>query len=211
MSQLLGFQSADCLFIAADRRVVQRDSKREQQVSQARKLYRLGPKAVIATSGAAIGIEVSKKLSQAISQGLSLEFKELEEYAVTIFRREYEAFTQEGADWFAQNPDAHRLSYFLLGGRDIDGSLQMRFYGSESHEAPHEALQIGAVLSAPRRLGLEMRLSQAINRGASTEELRQLATTGLEQIANHDENVGKDYDCALFTNGELELFTCSTP
>jgi hypothetical protein len=205
VSQLLSCLGHQSLFIAADRRVEQQEA--ETAVHFERKLFRLGPNAVVATSGAAVGIEVSRRLSQGVTQGLSLGFSELEKYVLAVFQREYEDFTKRGADWFAENPEAHRLSYIMFGGRTEQGGFEVRFYASEDHDSPYQPVPIGAVLSAPRRLGLEMSMMAAVNGEASSNELRELATTGLTKVAERDEKVGGGFDCALFERGGVELFS----
>ena len=193
MSQLVACRTDHCLLLAADRRVEHREVS-EKTIRLEKKLYRLGHRTAVATSGAAIGIDVSQRLSQTLGQSRALPFDEIETYILSVFQREYDAFTKHGARYFDENPEALRLSYILLGGMSGEGSPTLRFYASEDHASPYAPMKIGSVLTAPRRLGLEMRLSQALGKGGSPPELKAIIVAGLRQICDRENTVGGGFE-----------------
>ena len=201
MSQLIACQWQGGLVMAADRRVETRRGG-ERDVHTVRKLFPLGPQAAVATSGAAVGIWVSRVLSRLFRRRGALPLQELESYALSVFQKEYGQFVQQGARWFAAHPEALRRSYVLLGGRRGDGGYRFRFHASEEHGDPYHPLGATRVLTAPRRLGLEGRLAQA----AGTDQpdgdtLLDLVLSGLRQIAAHDEAVAAPFDVVALTPG----------
>jgi hypothetical protein len=179
----------------------------ETQVHTIRKLFPLGTRAAVATSGAAIGIAVSRTLSRLLRRRAPLPFAEVEAYALSVFQKEYGDFVRQGADWFAAHPEARRLSYVLLGGREASGEFAFRFHASEDHQEPYRPLPTGYALAAPRRLGLEASLVRAAASGASSEKIYEVAVNGLRTIATRDEAVGGPFDVALFDADGLRLQT----
>lgn len=206
MSQLVACVTGDSVLLAADRRVEVRGEVCAT-VQTARKLFALGSNAAVATSGAAVGIRISQLVAQAFANRSAVPFAEVEEYAMAVFRREYECFTAQGAEWFAAHPEALRLSYVLLAGRDTDGARHLRLYASENHGDPYRSLPVGKVLAAPRRLGLETRLSQALMADAPTHEVKALFLKHLTRIAELDEAVGEPFDFASVGPSGISLET----
>lgn len=204
MSQLVACILPKGLLIAADRRVVVGDGP-EAEVHALRKLFPLGSSAALATSGAAVGLAVSRLLSRLLEKRPPLPLAELEAYALSVFQKEYDAFIRRGGVWFTAHPYAHRLSYLLLGGRQADGSFTFRFHASEAHGEPYRPLPTGQALTAPRRLGLESRLVHAIAANACLEDVRDLAVAGLRLIAQKENSVAGPFDIALLDDSGLRL------
>lgn len=206
MSQLVACVTGDSVLIAADRRVEVRHDN-SSTVHTARKLFGVGARAAVATSGAAVGIHISQMVAKAFAQKPNVSFPEVEEYAMAVFQREYAAFIARGTEWFAAHPKALKLSYVLLAGRDGDGGRHVRFYASEDHGDAYRPLSVGSVLAAPRRLGLETRLSQALAANAPTMEIRGMLFTHLSRIAELDEAVGGPFDLATLGPSGIVLET----
>lgn len=206
MSQLVACVTGDSVLIAADRRVEVRHDH-SSTVHTARKLFALGSGAAVATSGAAVGIHISQTVARAFARRPMVSFSEAEEYAMEVFRREYAALIARGAEWFAAHPKALKLSYVLLAGRDADNGRFVRFYASEDHDDEYRPLAVGSVLTAPRRLGLETRLSQALSANAPTVEIRGLLFSHLSRIAELDEAVGGPFDLATIGPSGLVMET----
>lgn len=205
MSQLVACTYPGGLLIAADRRVVV-TRKGKEEVHAVRKLFSLGPSAAVATSGAAVAILVSRTLSRLLRRRARFPFPDLEAYALSVFQKEYDAFVRQGAEWFAAHPEAHRLSYVLLGGQ-TGGECVFRFYASEEHHEPYRLLRTATVLTAPRRLGLESRLARAATAGAGREEIRDIAAEGLLRIEEKDDAVGGPFDVAELGAGGVRVAT----
>ncbi len=196
MSQLVACRSPRGLLIAADRRVeIRKDD--DVAVHTAQKLWSLGPAAAVATSGAAYGIEVSSLLSGMLGDHKTPSFDELERWVLSVFQQRYDEFQSKSASWFTEHPEALRRSYVLLGGESAPESWGLRFFASESHGQPYHPLPVGDVLTAPRRLGLEVRLARAAPE-SDLEALRDLTVEGLRVIAEHDAGVQGPFDLVLF-------------
>ncbi len=196
MSQLVACSFDGGVLLAADRRVaVERDG--ELQVHSLRKLFTLGSTAAVATSGAAVGIAVSRNLHRFFRGRASPPLEEVDAYALSVFQKEYREFILQGENWFRINPHAHRLSYVLLAGREGGGAHAFRFYASEAHHEPYRLLATGAVLTAPRRLGLEARLGRALAEGVGGDALVALVLEGLWVIGRKEEAVGPPFDWCL--------------
>ncbi len=208
MSQLVACRAAEGVVIAADRQVVLEQGG-EVRTRTIRKLFPLGPGAVVATSGAAVGIWVSRTLSHLLRRRGALPFEDLEAYVLQVFQNEYDQFVHQGASWFAANPQAHRLSYILLAARNGAGSHLFRFYASEAHGDPYRALPTGDVLTAPRRLGLEARLLQGITAGLPLESLAGRAAEGLRTIASREDSVAGPFDIALVGEAGTRFEVCA--
>ncbi len=197
MSQLIACAWEHGLVLAADRRVVL-EREEGRQVHAVRKLYPLGGRAAVATSGAAVGIGLSRAVSRALRRRLVPALDELEAYVLSVFQREYDAFVKQGARWFASHPEAHRRSYVLIGGQTDEGTFRFSFYASEEHGQPYRRLRTASALTAPRRLGLESRLARAAARGADPEQVAHMVVEGLRQVAAKDAAVAGPFDVAVF-------------
>lgn len=204
LSQLVACALDRGVFVAADRRVSVGEGP-EPEVHALRKLYPLGPNAVLATSGAAVGLGISRFLSALFGNRPAFPLADLEGYALSVFQKEYDDFVRQGGEWFTAHPHAHRRSYVLLGGREAGGRFAFRFHASEAHGQPYRLLSTNRVLTAPRRLGLESRLSHALSKGASDGDIRTLITEGLHQIAGKEEDVSGPFDVALLDDRGLHL------
>ena len=193
--------------MAADRRVAVGDGP-EPEVHALRKLFPLGSTAVLATSGAGVGVSISRFLSVLFGKRPSFPLSELESYSLSVFQKEYDDFVRQGGVWFTAHPHAHRMSYLLFGGRETEGSFVFRFHASEAHGKPYRLLPTANVLTAPRRLGLESRLARALSLRSPTQDLRNIVVEGLAQIARKEEAVGGPFDLALVdeTGVRLEEF-----
>ncbi len=200
MSQLVACRFEGGLVVAADRRVAA-ELRGEPQVHTIRKLFPLGSTAVVATSGAAVGIAVSRNLHRFLRRRAAPALEDLEAYALSVFQKEYAEFVRQGEAWFRSHPEAHRLSYVLLGGREGAGGYGFRFYASEAHHEPYRLLPTGAVLTAPRRLGLEARLTRALAQGAGGGGLLEVILAGLRVVGKKEEAVGPPFDWAIFEGG----------
>lgn len=182
----------------------------QTRVHSLQKLFPLGPGAAVATSGAAVGVYVSRTLSRLLGRRAALPTADLAAYALSVFQGQYDEFQNQGAAWFSSHPEAHRLSYVLLGGRDQDGAFSFAFHASEAHREPYRRLPTGNVLTVPRRLGLEGRLGHARADGASLSRIRDVALEGLRVIAGKEEAVAGPFDTASIDAGGVRMETSET-
>lgn len=209
MSQLVACCFPGGVLLAADRRVAVERRGRDE-IHSLRKLFPLGTCAAVATSGAAVGIAVSRSLHRFLQGRASPHLEDLEAYAVSVFQKEYAAFIRQGERWFRIHPHAHRLSYVLLAGQEGAGHHAFRFYASEAHHEPYRLLPTGPLLTAPRRLGLEGRLARAVAGGATGEALVELALEGLGIIGEKEPAVAPPFDWVLIRGAGITQGTDTT-
>lgn len=211
MSQLVALNTPQGMIIASDRRVVSNHAGKTTAILK-QKLFPLGARAAISTGGAAVGIDISKTLSRSIRESISLGFEDLERYVLQVFQREYDSFTARGAQWFADNPGAHRRACFALGAKGHDGELSLAFYVSEEHNQPfRKAPLTTSSVVMPRRLGLEARLSTATLKETPLTEIKEMTLQAFKQIEEIDHTVGGPFDFALFDQGGMRIETEPDP
>lgn len=198
MSQLIAVRTGEGIALAADRRVEVHDGL-SVSARAAQKLLPLGECGALASGGAAVGIAITHKLSLEFSARGRVPFEEMEARVLSVYQAEYAAFVERGKDWFAQNPQAHRRACFLLGGWDEDGHPQASFWASDDHTMPLTQIPFGAVLSMPRRLGLEAALARACAQGEGLNALYERIAAGFKRIEDAGEPVGGPYDVALLS------------
>lgn len=205
MSQLIACVLPRGLLFAADRRIAVGEGP-TAELHSLRKLFPLGSSAVLATSGAAVGVAVSRFLSRLFAKrSNAFSLGEIESYALWVFQKEYDDFVRQGTEWFRSHPEAKRFSYVMLGGRDSSASFGLRFYASEAHGQPYRLLRTGEVVTAPRRLGLEGRLTRALSSRAELDEVKEIAVDGLRSIAKAESSVGGPFDTALLSDATVRL------
>lgn len=204
MSQLIAIRTVSSVLLLADRRVeVHEDGKVSSH--KLRKLFHLGKSGLLATGGSAMGIGVSRKLWRLLKEKQALTFDELESYVISVFNHDYVDFQRRGEKFFSDNPEAHRLSYILLGGRSESGEPKMGFYASEEHGEPYKKVPISEVLSAPRRMGIEMKLVGALRSGKAEDELVKIAVEGLDLVSSKVSSVGRPFDWGILSAKGLEM------
>ncbi len=207
MSQLVAVKTKDGLLMAADRRVEIRGEDGDKVEKTAKKLFSLGHFAAVATSGAAVGIEMSRNISTTLEVRKHIPYLELVPYTLSFFQAQYDRFIELGSDWFSQNPEAFKLSYILLAGFLPDGTADFSFYASEDHDEAYSQLPTGIALTAPRRLGLESRLMLAAAKGATLDKLNDILIEGLALIEEKAPGVGGPFDIARLEDGEVVIET----
>jgi len=196
VSQLVALIADSTIIMASDRRV-EVSGEEGKAVHSLRKLYPLGVNCAVATLGAAVTIDTSRKLAQALARRPAMDFSEVEDYAMGVFQQDYDAFVKAGASWFGEHSEAPTLSYIMLAGRNRDSSCHLRFYASETHGEPYRALPVADVLCAPRRVGLETRLKNLLASGGGLDAVRPLLLDNLYRIASLDEAVEGPFDLAV--------------
>jgi hypothetical protein len=144
-----------------------------------------------------VGIETSRELARSMAHRSPESFEALDRYALHVFNRRYDTFKLQGRTWFEAHPDALQRSYILLGGTE-NGDRRFHFHGSESHADRYRHIPTADVLTAPRRIGLEARLTHAARSDAGADALRDIILAGLALIETRERAVSGPFDIALF-------------
>ncbi|TAL16673.1 hypothetical protein EPN96_08400 [bacterium] len=206
MSQLIAVKSPQGILFLADRRVEVHDDADNVEVRFARKLYPLGESGLLSTGGSAVGIEISRKLSHLFREN-PVPYPEMKSYVLSTFQSDYDMFQQEGKAWFRAHPEAHQLAYILLGGILEDGSFENSFYASEAHGESYRELPILDVLTAPRRIGTEIKLVTALKNGSDLIDIMNLAIQALVYIDKKENSVGRPFDWGIISSSGLKMDT----
>ncbi len=199
MTQEIICSNREGLLLCSDSLVVEERESGERRFHSFRKLYALGSHAAILSAGAKIGIDLSIRLAELISQRGVSDVGAVLPLAREFLDREYGRFVEEGRDWFMSHPDAYRRLYFVIGGYtqgDPDNPVQFYLLSSEDLELPFQVTATGTLLTMPRRLGFEMKLAGVLPQ-SSLSDLAGLCLSYLRQLGDKEpDRVGPPYYAA---------------
>ncbi len=179
MSQIVGFLSSGFAFIASDSNIA--DEKGES-LGFRNKLFQ-GEGFIIATAGISFGIDLIEGfLVQSKMLGIKWA-EEIENYFVNHGNLMYRQFLKvHGKDV----KDELKRLYILFAGLTEEGKLTLRLIGSEGEDSL-KAVPFSDVVTAPRRLGLELALMKLKN--VTMFELSNFIFENLKKISEKDHHV----------------------
>ena len=196
MTQTLAGLNEHGIVLATDSRATRFDPEGRQEIFTVNKLFALDSRTAILSSGAGVSVPLSLALRQQIVRHPgSLEFAELVDFALSFLSRGYEPHGPEA--------EGFRRIYFILASYDPDippPHFALVLLGSEENALPLQQIRIGNAVVVPRNLGMEMRLLQALNRGAGLEEILHMSRDFLENMAAVKEEVGPPFHFAMITS-----------
>jgi hypothetical protein len=199
MTQTLAGLNEHGIVLATDSRATRFDAKGQPEIFTVNKLFALDRCVAILSSGAGVSVPLSLALRhQIVRHPGSLEFEEMVEFAQSFLSQGYERHLD------AHGPEAEgfRRIYFILAGHTPHSPpphFAMVLLGSEENSLPLKRIQIGNAVVMPRNLGMEMRLFQALNRGADLEDILHLSRDFLKNMAAVKEEVGPPFHFAIIT------------
>ncbi len=204
MAQAIVCYNHEGLVLATDSLVLQEMPGGQVVRLTEHKLFTLGRHAVLLTDGAAVGVDLGRKLAAWV------EARRLVDTAdVLAVSRD---FISEGyARFLRLHPDPEGLPrhlYFILGGcsEACAPHPQGWLLHSEAGQLPFEETELGRVFTLPRRLALEGRVTRQIAEGASLQQLVELCQTGLQSVAERNpESVAGPYEVAIVTEEGVRL------
>jgi hypothetical protein len=199
MTQALAGFNQHGIVLATDSRATRFDATGQPEIFKVNKLFALDRRSAILSGGAGVSVPLSLALRRQIARHPApLELEEMVEFALPFLSRGYERHLEihgPGIEGF-------RRIYFILAGYVPDRPpppFTMVLLGSEENELPLKRIQIGNVVVMPRHLGMEMRLFQALNRGADLIGILHMSRDFLESMAAVKEEVGPPFHFATIT------------
>jgi hypothetical protein len=199
MTQALAGFNEHGMVLATDSRATRFDAAGQPEIFNVNKLFALNRRTAILSGGAGVSVPLSLALRRYIARHPApLELDEMVQFALSFLSRGYERHLETHGPGL----EGFRRIYFILAGYVPDRPpppFTMVLLGSEENELPLKRIETGNVVVMPRHLGMEMRLSQALNRGADLAEILQLSQDFLERMAATKEEVGPPFHFATIT------------
>lgn len=199
MTQALAGFNEHGMVLATDSRASRFDAAGRAEHFAVKKLLPLGSHAAILSGGAGVGVALAQALRREIGRRRGLEHPDdMADFALSFLSQGYQHHLQR----HGPEPEGFRRLYFILAGYSEDKAppgFSLYLLGSEENELPLRNIPTGNLVVMPRNLGLEMRLSQALNRGTTLPELLDLSKSFLEKMAEAEAEVGPPFYFATIT------------
>jgi len=200
MTQALAGFNEHGVVLATDSLATRLDAKGQPESFNVNKLFAMDRRSAILSGGAGVSVALSFALRRQIARHAGpLELEEMVDFALSFLSQGYGRHLEE------HGPEAEgfRRIYFILAGYVPDSPpphFKMILLGSEENELPLRRIETGNLVVMPRNLGMEMRLSKALNQGADLEEVLHLSKDFLENMAAVKEEVGPPFHYATITS-----------
>lgn len=173
------------------------------------KVYPLGMHAAILTSGAAIGVQLSRDLSQWLQARQLEDFDDTVAVSRDFLAQGYAHHLRARHGRSGQHAPAERHLYFAIGGysgQQASSPYLAILLHSEAGDLPFQEMRLPRVFTLPRKVVFEGRVTRQIAEGIG---LRPLATVCLEALAGMAERkpeaVGGPFDVAIVRSSGTEL------
>ena len=199
MTQALAGFNEHGIVLATDSRASRFDAAGRAEYFAVKKLLPLGRHAAILSGGAGVSVALSQALRREIGHRRGLDhLDDMADFALNYLSQGYrQHLARHGPE-----PEGFRRIYFILAGYAEDKPLpgfSLYLLGSEENDLPLRNIPTGNLVVMPRNLGMEMRLSKALNQGTPLEELLALSKDFLEKMAAAKEEVGEPFYFASLT------------
>lgn len=195
MSQIVGFLGDNFAIIAADSNITDESGK---TILIRKKLF-TGDSFIITSAGISFGINIIEGL---IERGKSLgvnRIEDIEDYLLTFGNNQYENFKKNQGKNLKK--DLVRL-YFLFAALDENDRVSLKFVGAEA-ENRLKTITIGDIVTAPRRIILEMNLLKSINKTGL--EIGHHILNYLKNVSQKDVALKPPFDIAIIDkNGSIK-------
>ncbi|MDI7275142.1 MAG: hypothetical protein QME94_04105 [Anaerolineae bacterium] len=173
-----------------------------------RKLFALGARAAILTSGAPVGVELCVQLSDWLQARRLSDLDDVLTVSRDFLSEGYARYLRANHGDGEGSLAAARHLYFVIGGysgRAGSPSVAL-LLRSEAGELPLEQMRLGRVFTLPRRLTLEARMRRQIAEGTRLRGLVESCWSGLEALAERNpECVGGSFLVATVTADGVEI------
>lgn len=198
MTQALAGYNEHGLVLATDSRASRFDAAGKAEYFALKKLLPLGRHAAILSGGAGVSVALCAALQREIGRRRGLDHLEDKvDFALNFLSQGYQQQIQQ----HGPEPEGFRRIYFIIAGYSADRpspGFSLYLLGSEENE-PLRHIPTGNLVVMPRNLGMEIRLSKALNQGAALKELLNLSRDFLEKMAAAKEEVGGPFYYATIT------------
>ena len=182
MTQALAGFNEHGMVLATDSRATRFNAAGEPEIFNVNKLLALSRRAAILSGGAGVSVPLSLSLRRHLARHPApLELEEMVQFAQSFLSRGYERHLETHGPGL----EGFRRIYFILAGYAPDRSppFALVLLGSEENELPLRRIETGNVVVMPRHLGMEMRLFQALQRGAELMEVLHMSKEFLQRLS----------------------------
>ena len=199
MTQALAGYNEHGIVLATDSRATRFEDGGRQESFSVKKLFALDRCCAILSGGAGVSAPLSLALRRQWRRNLSqLDLEEMVQFAIPFLS---EGYARQLARHGLEAPGCRRI-YFILAGvsshRPPPG-FSLFLLGSEENELPLRLIPVNNVVVMPRNLGMELKLSKALSRGAPLEAILRLGQDFLEKQAAVRAEVGPPFYFATIT------------
>ena len=210
MSQIILYQASAGIFLATDSRAVEFTPGGEPLYLEVNKLFPLGRETLLATVGAGYGLALCRDFEKRVQLMREFDTEDIIEQAMAFFPDAVERYQEKPAS-SPQDRELQRLYLVLAGHQGASGKSHFPFVvlASEHDGDPLRQLQTGHFICIPRQIKIEYRLHQLPPDRVSLDELEELCTGYLEELARNTEDLAPPFHLARITEGGLELRTIS--
>jgi 20S proteasome alpha/beta subunit len=198
MTQALAGFNHHGLILATDSLATRFIDPGRSEFFHVKKLFPLGTHGAILSGGAGVSVPLSRALAREINRRRGLDdLEEMVDFALPWLSQGYARYLEQ----HGSEPEGFRRVYFILAGYSPDRpppGYGLALLGSEENE-PLKIIPVTNQVVMPRNLGMEMRLFQALARGADLTELLKMSKDFLEKMAAAKEEVGPPFYFATIT------------
>jgi len=204
MTQALAVFSSEGLLMASDSRATRIDAQGQMQYFAVDKLFPLGRYAGVVSGGSGVSVPLSQDLHREVARRRLLAVEDIVEFAVAFLSRGYGLFLEQ------HGPEAHaefRRLNFILAGYSLEEEAQpYRIYllESENNTLPFQVIPVQPLLVMPRNLGMELRLTKALNDNASLDQLLHLSREFLVKMSSQVPGIGPPFVFATITRAGFQ-------
>lgn len=199
MTQALAGFNEHGMVLATDSRATRFAAGGRAEFFAVKKLFPLNSCCAILSGGAGVSVPLSLALSRMLARHPGpLDLEDMVQFALPFLSQGYARHLER----HGRETEGFRRIYFILAGYSPEApppGFSLVLLGSEENELPLKRIPVHNVVVMPRHLGMEMRLFQAVSRGAPLEELLRLSKEFLEKMAAIKEEVGPPYYFATIT------------
>ncbi len=194
MGQLIACAASEGVLVAADSRAVMFEPYGEERLITMDRVIPLTSHVVLASAGAIEAHDLCKDFATfAKDEGLT-DLNALMEAAIPFFTARYDEILRKMCEKVPPDPIINM--YMVMAGLAADvGHL---FVIWDRPQPPKiEYNKVTDVFTLPRRMGLEVKLSQLVKTMAPMSELVKVAKAGMEKLAGQDEYIGGPYQYVI--------------
>lgn len=204
MGQLIACAAPEGVLLASDSRTEYFEPSGEERFITVERLIPVGTHAVLASAGAVEGHGLCRDFAAfAKDEGLT-DIDALWEAAMPFFVGRYDEVMRKICEKLPVDP-LHNM-YLVLAGYSAKGPDHSRLYIIWNRPKPPkiEYNQVTNIFTLPRRMGLEFKLTQMLDRKASMEEIAGAAKGAMEKLAGQDEYIGPPYSFLTITTAGVK-------
>lgn len=200
MGQLFACAAPDGVLLASDSRAVMFEPYGEERLINLDRLVPVTSHVVLASAGAIEAHDLCMDFATfAKDEGLT-DMNALIEAAIPFFTSRYDEILRKMCE--KAPPDPIINMYMLMAG--FSSNAGHLFVIWDRPKPPKiEYNKVTDVFSLPRRMGLEFKLKELLQKKAPLSSLMEVAKAGMEKLAGQDEYIGAPFHYVTITKAGI--------